>query len=135
MQEHHPTIRIKLWLQEGNDTLFGTGRVLLLNRIEKFGSLKLAADSLGMSYRAAWGKIKSTENALGVKLVEVKGSKRQGYQLTKEGRRLNHLFSQWFDQVEKDALENAKRIFPWPVHSYPEKRRADSFEGKKNPEI
>lgn len=115
-----PTIRVKLWLQEGEEVLFGTGRGLLLDLIEEHGSLKKAADSLGMSYRAAWGKLKATENALGVKLVETHGSKRQGYRLTEQGRRVREMFREWYDMVEQDAVELAKRIFPWDVQSYPE---------------
>lgn len=117
---------MKLWLQEGDLVLFGTGRVLLLELIEEHGSLKEAAKALGMSYRAAWGKLKATEEALGVKLVETHGSKRKGYRLTKEGRRLSDLFSQWFEAVERDALEHARQIFPWPVRAYLEEAEVDS---------
>lgn len=103
---------------------FGSGRVMLLDLIEEHGSLKEAAEVLGMSYRAAWGKLKATEKVLGVKLMETKGSRRQGYQLTKEGRRLRDMFREWFEAVEHDALERAKAIFPWHVSAFPEREEA-----------
>jgi len=135
MKSHRPTVRLKLWLQEGEDVLCGTGRVLLLELIDEHGSLKEAAKALGMSYRAAWGKLKATENALGVKLVETHGSKRQGYRLTKEGRELRDLFRHWFEAVEQDALERARQIFPWSVNAFFEKdvRQSPSVTGERHP--
>ncbi len=118
MDRHHPTVRMKLWLQDGEEVFFGTGRVLLLDLIEEHGSLKEAASALGMSYRAAWGKLKATEQALGAKLVETKGSKRKGCRLTKQGKMLRDMFREWFDSVEQDALERAKSIFPWQIQSF-----------------
>ena len=125
-----PTVRLKLWLQEGDEVFFGTGRVLLLDLIEQHGSLKEAASALGMSYRAAWGKLKATEKALGIKLVETRGSKRKGYMLTAEGRHLRDMFRSWFQAVEEDALESARRIFPWPIQAYSD---GEDDEGGRKP--
>ncbi|WP_237559956.1 winged helix-turn-helix domain-containing protein [Desulfohalovibrio reitneri] len=89
-----------------------------MDRIERHGSLKKAASDLGMSYRAAWGKLKATEKVLGTQLVETRSCKRKGCRLTEEGRRLRDMFREWFDAVERDALDHAARIFPWRVRSY-----------------
>ena len=56
-----PVVRVHIWLETVDGVAFGMGRLLLLDAIEETGSLKAAAEQLGMSYRAAWGKIKSTE--------------------------------------------------------------------------
>jgi len=40
--------------------------------------LKAAAEELGMSYRAAWGKLKASEEALGMALVEKVGGNKTG---------------------------------------------------------
>ena len=48
-----PTVRMHLWLELGESVYFGMGRAMLLDRIEEYGSLRKAAESLGMSYRAA----------------------------------------------------------------------------------
>ena len=93
-----------LWLELGESVYFGMGRAMLLDRIEEYGSLRKAAESLGMSYRAAWGKLRSTEEVLGEALVETVGTKRGGYRLTPAGRRIRDNFTAWFKAVEEAAL-------------------------------
>jgi molybdate transport system regulatory protein len=111
-----PTMRLHLWLETEDGLFFGFGRTLLLEKIDQYGSLKRAAEELGMSYRAAWGKIMKTEEVLGFKVVERAGSSNKaGYQLTESGKMLLEKFKLWFDEVEKDALAKAAEIFPWPV--------------------
>jgi molybdate transport system regulatory protein len=117
LTEHIPTIRLHLWLDTDDGLFFGTGRALLLERIEKHGSLKKAAEELGMSYRAAWGKIKQSEKILGFELI-TRNSRRGGYELTDFGRLVRDRFSRWFDEVEKAALAKAAEIFPWDVKGY-----------------
>ncbi len=41
--------------------------------MEACGSLNAAAKKLGMSYRAAWGRVRASEQRLGISLIE-KGS-------------------------------------------------------------
>lgn len=119
-----PTVRMHLWLESGESVYFGMGRVLLLDRIEEHGSLRKAAESLGMSYRAAWGKLRATEKTLGLVLVETAGTKRGGYRLTAEGQRFRKKFKKWFDAVEQTAVEQARAIFPEGVQSYAEQKYA-----------
>jgi len=64
----------------------GEGRLLILDRIEETGSINQAAKSLGMSYKTAWSKIKSTEAHLKIKLVDT--DRNRGSHLTQEGRKL-----------------------------------------------
>jgi len=111
----HATVRLHLWLENGESMVFGLGRVHLLDMIERHGSLRKAAQALGMSYRAAWCKLRATERALGVSLVEAAGHKRDGCRLTPHGEALRASFSQWFEEVERYALERADCLFPWPV--------------------
>ncbi len=116
-----PTMRLHLWLETKDGLFFGLGRTELLKKIAEFGSLKRAAEELGMSYRAAWGKIMKTEEVLGFKVIERAGpSNKAGYQLTEAGKMLLDKFKIWYDQVEKDALEKAAEIFPWPVAGFQE---------------
>ena len=44
----------------------------LLEKIHAGQSVRSAAESLGMGYRADWGKIKNTEKVLEVALIEKK---------------------------------------------------------------
>jgi molybdate transport system regulatory protein len=63
-------IHYKMWLERDGEVLFGRGRLELLRGIRDYGSLAETARHLGMSYRAAWGRLKSSENRLGHKLAE-----------------------------------------------------------------
>ena len=121
MKRHQPAIRLHIWLETGEGVVCGAGRAILLQKIEEYGSIRKAAEELGMSYRAAWGKIRKTEKILGVRLIAQNGSKREGHHLTASGRMLKEQYLQWFEEVEKEALKRAKRIFPWLVKSFVEK--------------
>lgn len=114
-------MRIHLWLETEEGLVFGAGRTQLLEKINEYGSLKRAAEDMGMSYRAAWGKIMKTEKVLGFKLIERAGtSNKAGCQLTESGKMLLARFKLWFDEVEKDALKKASEIFPWPIEGFKE---------------
>lgn len=115
---HRPTIRLHIWLENQGELFFGIGRAQLLFNIQQHGSIKKAAASMGMSYRAAWGKIHQSEQALGVKLVEGRGAKREGVRLTPEGEELADLFLAWFTTVERCALNSASTIFPFQVAGF-----------------
>jgi molybdate transport system regulatory protein len=92
-------IRCKVWLEKDGEMLFGKGRALLLSAIEEAGSLAGAAKRLGMSYRAAWGKLKASEEHLAMKLVEPSPSGHHGMQLTAQGR----LMLKEFERLLKEA--------------------------------
>lgn len=118
MNHKRPTIRLHLWLETIEGVFFGSGRVFLLKGIEEHGSLKKAAEAMGMSYRAAWGKIKATEKVLGVQLIEKQAGNKCGYTVTEEGRVLMEKFEQWFFRVEEQAALLAEDIFPFKVRRF-----------------
>lgn len=118
MDEHHPMIRLHLWLETEEGVFFGLGRLQLLERIESCGSLKAAAISLGMSYRAAWGKIKRTERVLGFALIEKTAGNRTGYRLTEAGALLKDSYRRWLDDVERMALERGSQLLPCIPRKY-----------------
>jgi molybdate transport system regulatory protein len=126
-----PIIRLHLWLETDKGLFFGLGRMKILKCIQDGQSLKGAAESLGMSYRAAWGKIKKTEKVIGVKLVEKKRGNRSGYQLTPKGAELMKLFDQWFNEVECFALKRAKDLLPFNPVGFNESH-LESGESKDN---
>jgi molybdate transport system regulatory protein len=105
-----PIMRLHLWLETEKGVLFGLGRQRLLECIRSGLSLKAAADHLGMSYRAAWGKIKQTEKVLGITLIEKKGGNRSGYKLTPAGEMLTTRFEQWYTEVEQFALARSRTL-------------------------
>lgn len=79
-------VKYKIWLEANGRIIFGQGRKELLEAIEECKSLNAAAKKLNMSYRAAWGRLRASEERLGIKLVDhVAG---EAIHLTKEGRTL-----------------------------------------------
>lgn len=103
-------IHVKIWLEHKENILLGVGRAQLLQRIGSMGSLKKAAESMNMSYRAAWGRIKRTEAALAMPLIEATGTRRGGYSLTPEGARIVEAFLQWHERVQDFALLEAQAL-------------------------
>lgn len=100
-------VNIKLWLDRDGNVLLGAGQAELLHRVGELGSLKKAAESMNMSYRAAWGRMKRIEASLGIALLVATGARRDGYQLTPEGTALVQAFRQWTEDVRRYALEKA----------------------------
>ena len=90
-------IKHKIWLENNGRVIFGPGRDDLLKAIDEYHSLNAAAKKLKMSYRAAWGRIKASEERLGMKLVEM-DSVKHGMHLTHEAKKLINCF----DQIEQD---------------------------------
>jgi len=93
--------KIKLWLEVDGEVVFGSGRMALFQYIEEAGSIKQAAEKLNMSYRAAWGKIKATEERLGLKLVERQaGGLNSGASLTAKGKHLLMIYKKYKQDVD-----------------------------------
>ena len=90
-------IKHKLWLERDGRVIFGPGRDGLLKAVQECRSLNAAAKKLRMSYRAAWGRIRASEERLGIKLVEM-DSVKHGMHLTNEAKELMDCF----DHLERD---------------------------------
>jgi len=92
--------KIKLWLEVDGEVVFGGGRVALFQAIEETGSIKQASEKLNMSYRAAWGKIKATEERLGLRLVQRQaGGRKSGAELTPKGKELLQIYRNYRQNV------------------------------------
>jgi len=129
MGKINATQRIHLWLEIDDGMFMGLGRIQLLERIDRYGSLNKAAASMGMSYRAAWGRMKKTEALLGKALVEKSGPRRE-FRLTGFGIEVVRIFREWQKDVERYALERAQDAFPWNIHLFEsdDKPQDDSVE-------
>ena len=112
MRDIEAVQRLHLWLETRDGMLLGLGRIQLLELVEELGSLNKAAAAMGMSYRAAWGRMKQTETVLGAPLVERTGPKK-GFRLTPLGHDVVRMFSDWHKDVEAYAFSRARDIFPW----------------------
>ena len=96
--------KAKIWLELKDEPVFGDGKVQWLELIEKTGSLRAAAEAIGMSYRGLWGRLREMERRLGLQLVTRRagGSGGGGTELTDAGRdliRRYRRFRQGLDEV------------------------------------
>jgi len=102
-------IKYKIWIEKNGKVIFGKGRDNILKTIDEQKSLNAAAKELGMSYRAAWGRLKASEERMGMNLVET-GIKEKSLQLTPLARTI----IERFEKLEKDVeqlLHNADQDF------------------------
>jgi molybdate transport system regulatory protein len=98
-------IKFKVWYEKDGEVLFGSGRRELLKAVDKYNSLNAAAKHMKMSYRAAWGRLRASEERLGLKLVESHPPHR-ALQLTKEARSL----IKKFDKLEQEMRDHVRKI-------------------------
>ncbi len=99
-------LRSRQWIEDGEgNILIGEGRARILEIIDRTGSINKTAKELGMSYRGVWGKLRSTEHAIGFKFVSSEG--RSGSRLTVEGRN----FLARYLEMKKQCTEFEDRLF------------------------
>ncbi|GAB6179612.1 LysR family transcriptional regulator [Desulfotomaculum defluvii] len=110
--EEHFQPGCKVWLKMG-ETDFGDGLYYLLLNVQRYGSISQAAKSMGMSYRAAWGKIKKAEKNWGFLLVQtqVGGDSGGGATLTPEGSKLVKCFGEFRRKMGKVSQEIFNQCF------------------------
>jgi molybdate transport system regulatory protein len=82
-------VRGRIWVEKDGELYMGWGRVMLLERIDKLGSIAEAARSMRLTYRNAWLWIEAMNRLAPAPLVEkTAGGVGGGYaRLTDEGRK------------------------------------------------
>ena len=82
-------VRGRIWVEKEGELYMGGGRVMLLERIDKFGSIAAAARSMRLGYRNAWLWIEAANRLAPAPLVEkTTGGVGGGHaRLTEEGRK------------------------------------------------
>ncbi|HPQ68505.1 MAG TPA: LysR family transcriptional regulator [bacterium] len=114
MDESKLHVRIKVWIaDDGGNVVFGSGRMRLLEAVDRTGSILQASEELGMSYRSAWGRLKVSEDRLGEALVEKVpgGGRRGGSRLTPKGKQLLDKYHQLIAQVTQSSEATFGRLF------------------------
>jgi molybdate transport system regulatory protein len=81
------SVQASIWIEKDGELYLGGGRIMLLEQINKLGSIAAAARSMNLTYRNAWLWIDSMNHLAPSPLVErVTGGAGGGYaKLTDEG--------------------------------------------------
>lgn len=109
-------IQYKIWLEK-EGAIFGDGLFNLLSNVSLLGSISQAAREMGMSYRAAWGKIKVAERRWKVSLVitQVGGEMGGGAQLTPEAEGLLFRYRRLREEADRFLNDSFQEMFrDWP---------------------
>lgn len=103
------SLNCKIWVEKNGQKVFGDGPFDILQRIERTGSLRMAAAEINMSYSQAWKLIDDLEKKLGFPLLvkTAGGTSGGGSVLTEEGKE----FSNRFSQFRREAVETLRQLF------------------------
>ncbi len=91
---HHPepgyVVRGRVWVEKDGELYLGWGRIMLLEGIDKLGSIAAAARSMRLGYRNAWLWVEAMNRLAPTPLVEkTTGGTGGGHaRLTEIGRRV-----------------------------------------------
>jgi molybdate transport system regulatory protein len=92
--------------------LFGDGKAKLLEAVDELGSLRSAAQSMGMSYRHAWGLLRELDQAAGFPFLEHSGTGvRSRLRLTADGRRFIDAYRRLCGPLNDAVEARFKRVF------------------------
>ena len=97
----NPTVRSKIWLECAGTHIFGNGLAILLENIDRLGTLQDAAKASNMSYRYAWNLIRMAENHFGKVLIHCHTGGRAGgsSELSSDGLHILEVFKKLNEQV------------------------------------
>ncbi|AZV46402.1 molybdenum transporter [Nautilia sp. PV-1] len=102
-------IKGNFWIEKEGKSFLGRGRIELLKKIDKYGSISKAAKEMKMSYKAAWDAVDIINNLAKERVVEkISGGKGGGgTRLTEYGKKLIDMFESAQKIFESDlkALE------------------------------
>ncbi len=62
----------KIWLNIGDETFLGKGKIELLEKIKEHGTLRKAAEAMDISYRQAFSHVKKINNLSDKPLIVLK---------------------------------------------------------------
>lgn len=82
-------VKGRIWVEKDGELYMGWGRVILLERIDEFGSIAAAARSMKLGYRNAWLWVEAVNRLAPAPLVEKSTGGAGGgrARLTDEGRK------------------------------------------------
>ncbi len=107
--EVRPRIRVT---RDDGTIILGPGKADLLGAIAAHGSIRAAAESVGMSYMRAWTLIRTMNDAFASPLVEKVrgGSEKGGARLTTRGVRILEIYRAMESSARKAAAGEWRRL-------------------------
>lgn len=106
-------VRPRIRITRDDDTIvLGPGKADLLDAIARTGSIRGAAEELGMSYMRAWTLVRTMNSAFRSPLVEKErgGAGQGGAQLTDAGQRVLALYRKMEERAEKSIAGAWERL-------------------------
>ena len=107
-------LKYKVWLDDIKENeVISENCLKLITHIHSTGSLKAAADKMGISYRKAWGDLKETEENLGFSLVDKSRGGQHGGQsnLTEDGLELINAYNELLEDINTSIKKVTKKFF------------------------
>ena len=103
----------KFRIVQDGERVFGKGPCILLETVDRLGSLNKAVSELGMSYSKAWSIIHKAETMFGYPLLETQtgGIDGGGSYLTPEAKTLIKAYNKFCEEAQKDAEKLYKKYF------------------------
>ena len=104
----------RLWLtRRGCGEVLGHDQFMLLQKIDEGETLTYAAESLGMSYRKAWDRIRIGEREMGFPLIETTRGGRDGggTALSEDGKKLLEAYVSLRAEMDILIKEKVKKFF------------------------
>ncbi len=105
-------VRPRIRATRGDLILIGPGKADLLAAIGETGSIRSAAESVGMSYMRAWSLVRTMNAAFRAPLVERTrgGSERGGAELTRLGARVLALYQEMEERAARAIAPVWRRV-------------------------
>ncbi|ACM92289.1 molybdenum-pterin-binding protein [Nautilia profundicola AmH] len=99
-------IKGNFWIEKDGKSFLGKGRIELLKKIDKYGSISRAAKEMKMSYKAAWDAVDIINKLAKDQVVEkMSGGKGGGgTRVTEYGKKLIDLFESAEEKFRNDLL-------------------------------
>jgi molybdate transport system regulatory protein len=104
---------VKVYLYDQDEKFFGEGPLELLKGIEKYSSLRAAANEMGMAYTKAFRLIKCAEEHLGIELTQkqVGGNHGGGSKLTDKAKEFIEQYEQYRDRCKMACADIFDEVF------------------------
>lgn len=98
----------------GKDELsFGKGVILLMQKVEKYGSLSAAYKEMNMSSSKAWKILNKAQNDLGFALLESHAGGKDGgsTRLTAKGKEIMEKYNSMMAEIDKFTFDTFQKYF------------------------